>query len=448
MELDRLRTYHPPVAELQVPFHSVELEQQFRQEWYRSSLRQIRASVALAIVLLLAFSQLDVHYFSKDVIAQIFWFRWLVMIPLCVAVLAVSWLSERGELVFVLMTFTLCVMTGFFTRLLPQLDVQALSYLLLLLVQLALFQLVLLRIPFRISLLGSLFALAAIAASFSQFELESHQRVSIIAGFAAIHGILLFSSYQRERQQRSLFMGQQQLKQSLADRQQIREERASWYQNLARFLRHELSNQLVGARTSLQLVERFSDRQAEYLGRARESLERMQLMLNETSDASSVEDALKSEEREVFDLSLLVAECVTDYRDQYSEKLFEVQRTHNLSVSGQPFRVTQLLDKLVANAVRHSNAQAPIEIRLALAQSPDWVELSVSNRGAALPQDLDSLFDLWSTSATYADDHRLGLGLFVAARVAQAHGGHIQAVRLERPEGARFIVTLPLARLH
>lgn len=445
MELGRPHTYHPRVAEIQLPFHSPDLESRFREQWYRSSLRQIRISMVLAIVLLLAFAQLDVHYFSQDLIQQVFWFRWLVIAPLCVVILAATYCAVRGYYVFVLMTLTLSLMAWFFASLAQQLHGQALSYLMPLLVQLALFQLVLLRIPFTLSLFGSIFALVVTAIAVYSIAIPLHQRYSVIGGFAAIHLILLFSAHQREAQQRALFMREQQLRQSMADREHIQDERATWYQNLAQFLRHELSNQLVGARTSLQLVERFAERRNEYLSRACQSLDRMQLMLNETSDASSVEEALKTEEREVFELSLLVAECVADYQDQHPEVTFDLQLTSNVRMNGQPFRIAQLLDKLVSNAVRHSAPGEPIRIRLQVLPDSRWAELSVINRGTPLPDDVDALFSLWATSAAYADEHRLGLGLYVAARVAEAHGGRIEAEPLREPDGARFRVTLPLA---
>lgn len=439
------RTYHPRVAELQLPFHSVQLEQEFRAQWYRDSLRQIRVSLWFAIILLHAFAQLDVHYFSAGVIEQVSWFRWLVITPLCLAILAGTHTRLPGYVIFLLMTATLSLMTWYFTALAPQLDVQALSYLMPMLVQLALFQLVLLRIPFKISLLASVVALVLTADAVLGFALPAHQRLSVIGGFAAIHLILLFSAFQREAQQRSLFVSQQQLRQSIADRDQIQDERSSWYRNLARFLRHELSNQLVGARTSLQLLERFGEHRDEYLGRARQSLDRMQLMLNETSDATSVEEALKSEEREPFDLSLLVAECAADYRDQCPQHRFDVQLASKITVMGQPFRVAQLLDKLISNAVRHTLPSQPILIRLQRTADGLSVELSVTNQGTPLPIDVDRLFSLWATSAAAADEQRLGLGLYVAARVAESHGGTIRAEPIQDPPGARFTVTLPLA---
>ncbi|MEM1229370.1 MAG: HAMP domain-containing sensor histidine kinase [Pseudomonadota bacterium] len=431
------------MAELGLPFPSEELEHQFRCDWYRSALPQIRIALALALVFLVGFAQLDRYYFSEPLQEQIFYFRWLVIAPANVVILAATFSAIPGRQVYWMMTVTLCVMTGYFAWLTPSLDLAALTYVLPLLVQLALFQLVLLRVPIRIAAVGAAVSFAAILAAFLTVPLPVYQKFSIIGGFSAIYTILLFSGYQRERQQRWLFMSEAQLRQSLRDRDEIQDERASWYENLARFLRHELSNQLVGARTSLQLIERFGDRRLEYIGRARRSLDRMQLMLNETSDASSIEQALKTEEQERFSLSLLVIESVEEYRDQYPQHRIALDVAEQVELIGQPFRIAQLLDKLVSNAVRYTHEDVPIEVSLSAPHADGQVALSVANRGAPLPLQTERLFDLWSTSASYGDDKQMGLGLYVAARVAEAHGGAIHAERLEAPTGARFVVTLP-----
>lgn len=432
------------MSELGLPFNNSELEREFRADWYRSALPQIRISMALALFLLLGFAQLDRYYFPEALQLEIFWIRWLVIGPACVLILLATFSAVPGVLVYWMMTATLCVMTWYFARLTPSLALSALTYVLPLLIQLALFQMVLLRIPFAIAAVGAAFSFVAIVLAFGQLALEAHQRISVISGFAAIYVILLFSSYQRERQQRWLFVSEQQLRQSLRDRDEVHDERSSWYENLARFLRHELSNQLVGARTSLQLIERFGDRRLEYISRARRSLDRMQLMLNETSDASSIEQALKTEEREQFSLSLLVSECAADYQDQHVGHRFAMEVAPGVALTGQPFRIAQLLDKLVSNAVRYSSAELPIEITLSEPKPDNHVELTVANRGEPLPMQPDRLFDLWSTSAAYGDEHRMGLGLYVAARVAEAHGGTIRAEPLMVPDGARFVVNLPV----
>lgn len=429
-----------------LPFDSTELELRFQQHWYLESRAQIRIAMLLCVVLLLAFGLLDPHYFAAPLIEQVRAFRWLVILPACGMIVACTFSGVRGHYVYLLITLTLSLMTWYFGSLASALGAMAVSYLLPLLVQLALLQLVLLRVPLRISLFASVFALVVGVRGFLVIDLPTAQLASVVGGLVAIHCILLFSAYQRENQQRALFVSNQQLRQSLADRDQVDDERATWYRNLAQFLRHELSNQLVGARTSLQLIERFSDRRLEYLGRARRSLDRMQSMLNETSNASSVEEALKSEEREAFDLTMLVTETTADYRDQHPTSQFQFAIEPGIHLVGQPFRIAQLLDKLVSNAVRYAEPGTPIDISLRVLPELSTIELSVANRGEALPRDTDALFNLWSTSASYADDGRLGLGLYVAARVAEAHGGNIRAEPLVSVTGARFTVSLPLAR--
>ena len=104
----------------------------------------------------------------------------------------------------------------------------------------------------------------------------------------------------------------------------------------------------------------------------------------------------------------------------------------------------QLLDKLVSNAVEHSDRNAPIQITV----NPDHGKalLRVSNQGEALPEDKQAMFDLFVSFRTQErkTDENFGLGLYIVKLIAESHGGHIAAYDLADKTGAVFEVNLPL----
>jgi signal transduction histidine kinase len=77
-----------------------------------------------------------------------------------------------------------------------------------------------------------------------------------------------------------------------------------------------------------------------------------------------------------------------------------------------------------------------VEVRTALADG--WVELTVADSGRAITEaDRPQLFAPFSPLRRGG----LGIGLFVARSIAEAHGGHVTAER--PPAGALFRVVLP-----
>src|SRR6185437_4353129 len=96
-------------------------------------------------------------------------------------------------------------------------------------------------------------------------------------------------------------------------------------------------------------------------------------------------------------------------------------------VSGSPDidgeRIAQLLSNLLGNAITHGAVGSPIEVRAR--SDADQLELEVVNGGAAIPADvLDHLFEPFSHAGEPSEG--LGLGLFIAEKIAQAHNGVIR----------------------
>ncbi|MCA9858052.1 MAG: HAMP domain-containing histidine kinase, partial [Dehalococcoidia bacterium] len=106
-----------------------------------------------------------------------------------------------------------------------------------------------------------------------------------------------------------------------------------------------------------------------------------------------------------------------------------------------PVRIRQVIDNLVANAVRYapSGSAVTLEVR----EAPDGIGVAVVDRGPGIPPDLlPHLFDRFRKS----DESRgSGLGLAIAKELVEAHGGAIH-VESTVGLGARFEVTLPRDR--
>jgi len=103
-------------------------------------------------------------------------------------------------------------------------------------------------------------------------------------------------------------------------------------------------------------------------------------------------------------------------------------------------RILQVLSNLVGNAIKFSEAGGIIELRVA--SITDGLEFTVRDTGRGLsPDDIEAIFDRFS-QAGQPDRRGLGLGLYIARCIVEAHGGRIWAVS-ELGKGSAFHFTIP-----
>lgn len=106
-------------------------------------------------------------------------------------------------------------------------------------------------------------------------------------------------------------------------------------------------------------------------------------------------------------------------------------------------RILQVLSNLVGNAIKFSEAGGVIELRLE--PIVDRLEFTVRDSGRGIaPDDLEAIFERFS-QAGKRDRRGLGLGLYIARCIVEAHGGRIW-VESEAGKGSAFKFAIPNAR--
>jgi len=223
-----------------------------------------------------------------------------------------------------------------------------------------------------------------------------------------------------------------------------------YLESMAGRLSHELRTPIAVVRSSLENLKLAATPEEirTYVARAEEGLGRLNTILQRMSEATRLEQALRTAERERYDLAAVVRGCVEGYRLAYAPTPLELELpAQALEVSGSPDLGAQMLDKLVENAIEFSPPGEAVRIRLE--EQGRYALLAVHNKGPTLPAEMrarlfESMVSVREPRSGGAP--HLGLGLYVARLIAEFHGGAIEAADAATGDGVVLRVHLPLAR--
>lgn len=142
--------------------------------------------------------------------------------------------------------------------------------------------------------------------------------------------------------------------------------------------------------------------------------------------------------REDTDLVALVRDAIADART-VTEGVFDLVSPADAHAFVDPVQVRQIVNNLLSNAAKFAPPGTPI--RVSVETAPASVAIRVTNTGAPIPEaDRQAIFDRFVRLNPVAPG--LGIGLYIARGLAQAHGGTL-FVEESDENATTFAVTLP-----
>ncbi|WP_224240366.1 sensor histidine kinase [Hyalangium gracile] len=212
---------------------------------------------------------------------------------------------------------------------------------------------------------------------------------------------------------------------------------------------HELRTPLTTLQLQLGALTQRARRDSaapdfsERLERCQRQVRRLGTLVEALLDVSRLSSGQMLLQPERVDLGELVAEVVDRHAAEAQGARCEVRLEARPGLYGQwdRLRVDQAVSSLLSNALKFGSGQ-PVEVRVTGAGGVARVE--VGDRGIGIPpEQLERIFERFERAVSSRSYGGLGLGLYLARRVAEAHGGHVWAQA--RPGGgAAFTLELPL----
>ncbi|AKV01282.1 Sensory box histidine kinase [Labilithrix luteola] len=232
-----------------------------------------------------------------------------------------------------------------------------------------------------------------------------------------------------------------------AEARKLRDELASTLKLNETFLAvvaHELRGPLatVSMGADLLLARAHDAKQRRVASLVRSSGQRMSRMVEELFDLARARlgGGIPLLQRVGMDFGAVAERVVGELALAHPTRALDLTKKGDTFGDWDEVRIGQLVSNLITNAIRHGGNDSPIRVEID-GSSASSVVVTVTNEGE-IPSDVRSrLFDPFEVSRLTRSREGLGLGLFIASRVAEAHRGTISVA--SRAGETVFRVMLP-----
>jgi signal transduction histidine kinase/integral membrane sensor domain MASE1 len=184
------------------------------------------------------------------------------------------------------------------------------------------------------------------------------------------------------------------------------------------------------------------------------NLDRLWRLVEQLLDVTQARQGILTLHREPCHVEDIVRAGVEEQRLLTPNRSLSLDLPHSgelpIMVDADAQRLGQVLTNYLANAVRYSPADQPIEVALQVIEPPPedgaFVRVAVRDYGPGIaPEERMTIWDRFQRARSPNEGGSgLGLGLYIARTIIERHGGHV-GVESTVGAGSTFWFTLPLA---
>lgn len=213
-------------------------------------------------------------------------------------------------------------------------------------------------------------------------------------------------------------------------------------------LSHELKNPIgfiKGYTTTLLRSDTTwsTKNQNEFLLIIDQETDRLKELIDNLLDSSRLQSGNTTLNFQMLRIDALLNDVISHAHVHYPELKINLDIRQELpNLQGDPRRLKQVFDNLVANAAKYAPG-SPVFFRIYKEQN--GISIDVKDQGPGIPaKDLEKIFDRFYRSEDHSGDTRgSGLGLFIVKKIIEAHAGQV-TVSSNLGKGTTFHVFLPL----
>ncbi|WP_181306587.1 hybrid sensor histidine kinase/response regulator [Rufibacter sp. XAAS-G3-1] len=220
---------------------------------------------------------------------------------------------------------------------------------------------------------------------------------------------------------------------------------------------HEIRTPMNGILGLTEILAKtpLNEEQKEYLQGIHTSANNLMVIINDLLDFSKIEAGKITFEVIPFNVQQLVKQLldVLEIKARERQNTLKILFDQDIPplVEGDPFRLGQILNNLLGNAIKFTQqgtVRLNVEV-IAQAENQLQLEFTVQDTGIGIPEEkLDTIFEKFTQGSndTTRKFGGTGLGLSIAKELVEAQGGHI-TVESKVNQGSTFRFVLPFQKI-
>jgi two-component system OmpR family sensor kinase len=209
---------------------------------------------------------------------------------------------------------------------------------------------------------------------------------------------------------------------------------------------HEVRSPLARLQAAVGLLRQKASVQDGTIDRIEEEIARIDRLVGDLLKLSRIEAGELAEDAEAIDLLELVSEviCDADFEAQTAGRRIAWTLKAGASLVGRPEMLHVAFENILRNALKHAPQSETVTVETVLDDAGSRYLFRVLDSGPGVPEDeLGRLFTPFFRTDRASSTEGYGLGLAIARRSIEAHGGTIRAQN--RPAGGLSVeIALPL----
>lgn len=211
---------------------------------------------------------------------------------------------------------------------------------------------------------------------------------------------------------------------------------------------HDLRSPLTSIIGYIDLIKKNRFRNEaefnEYVDTIYNKSQNLKLLIDELFEYTKLSNPGLSPDFRKVELGGLLEQILGEYTPIFEREGLTIKKDfplEDLEVDLDAEKIIRVFENLLANARKYSSK--PSEIRVVLSTSRDKVRISFMNNVNKLPaQDPEKLFErFYKGDASRGEEQSSGLGLAIAKKIVELHGGSIWANYLS--DTIEFIIEIP-----
>ncbi|MBK9380875.1 MAG: two-component sensor histidine kinase [Chitinophagaceae bacterium] len=218
-------------------------------------------------------------------------------------------------------------------------------------------------------------------------------------------------------------------------------------QNFMMAVTHELKTPIAVARLNLETLQKYNldpEKQKKLIRTTLDETTRLNFLTNNILISSQLEGDRYKSDKEELDLSMLLKDCVQDFKKRFPDRQFAENIEADADVKGDPLLLQILINNLLENAIKYSSKEGLI--KAVLKKTDTGIKLQIIDEGHGIPDEekkkvFTKFYRIGNEATRKAQG--TGLGLYLCQKIARDHKADILVTNNE-PKGSNFAVIFKL----